>query len=118
MGKIRVGNKINEWLNRQWESHGGKYGKKLAASKRRLLDKKILNSELIILPELEIPQDDEDYWDYNPNCGCASCIDIWIKKNPDVCPDCCGTGIKVDHKGSTAVTTICDKCNNYGISDK
>jgi len=46
MCKIRPGNKINSWLNGEWAKHGKPFGKKKAASKRRMLDKKIIRDSL------------------------------------------------------------------------
>ena len=46
MSKIRVGNKQNSYLNGEWAAHVRKYFKKVTASKRRLLDKKIIRDEL------------------------------------------------------------------------
>lgn len=46
MAKTRVGNKMNSFLNGEWAKHGRPWGKKLAASRRRKLDKKIIRDEL------------------------------------------------------------------------
>jgi len=46
MSKIRVGNKQNSYLNGEWAGHGRPWGKKIAAHKRRMLDKKIIRDEL------------------------------------------------------------------------
>ncbi|MEO6978734.1 MAG: hypothetical protein ABI113_10160 [Mucilaginibacter sp.] len=49
---MRVGNKINSFLNGEWAKHARPFGKKRAASKRRALDKKEINSsENYQLPE-------------------------------------------------------------------
>jgi len=40
MSKVRVGNKLNSFLNGEWAKHGRPFGKKLAASRRRKNDKK------------------------------------------------------------------------------
>jgi hypothetical protein len=43
--KTRVGNKINSSLNGEWAKHGRPFGKKVAASRRRALDKEIIKTE-------------------------------------------------------------------------
>jgi hypothetical protein len=40
MGKIRVGNKENSFLNGEWAAHVKAFGKKFTAKKRRAVDKK------------------------------------------------------------------------------
>lgn len=40
MTKIRPGNRQNSHLNGEWARHGRPYGKKIAAKKRRKVDKK------------------------------------------------------------------------------
>jgi hypothetical protein len=47
MSKIRTGNKLNSYLNGEWAKHGGKFGKKLAAGRRRKNDKKEITIGLI-----------------------------------------------------------------------
>lgn len=46
MSKIRVGNKQNSYLNGEWAGHARPWGKKLAARRRRMLDKKIIKQEM------------------------------------------------------------------------
>lgn len=43
MGKIRVGNKQNSFLNKQWAQHAKEEGKKRANSVRRRIDKEEAN---------------------------------------------------------------------------
>jgi hypothetical protein len=40
--KIRVGNKKNSIINGEWAGHIRKFGKKLTAGKRRMIDKEII----------------------------------------------------------------------------
>jgi len=46
MSKIRPGSKMNSFLNGEWAKHGRPFGKKKAASKRRMLGKKIIRESL------------------------------------------------------------------------
>ena len=46
MGKIRPGSRINSFLNGEYVKHGRPFGKKRAARKRRMLDKKIIRDSL------------------------------------------------------------------------
>jgi len=46
MGKIRVGNKQNSFLNGEWCGHMRRYGKFLTAKIRRNVDKKVIRQEL------------------------------------------------------------------------
>ena len=41
---MRVGSKINSFLNGEWAKHARPFGKKRAASKRRVIDKKEIQS--------------------------------------------------------------------------
>ena len=46
MSKIRPGSKMNSFLNGEWAKHGRPFGKKKAASKRRMRGKKIIRESL------------------------------------------------------------------------
>jgi len=46
MGKLRVGNKQNSILNREWAGHVRKWGKFFTAKVRRTIDKKVIREEL------------------------------------------------------------------------
>jgi hypothetical protein len=46
MSKIRVGNKQNSFLNREWAKHARKWGKFFTAKIRRNVDKRIIKKEL------------------------------------------------------------------------
>lgn len=48
MSKIRPGNKQNSYLNGEWATHGRPWGKRRAARKRRMLDKKIIKQEMVL----------------------------------------------------------------------
>lgn len=50
MGKIRVGNKINSYLNGEWGSHVRKDGKTYTSGVRRMEDDKIVRLELEEVP--------------------------------------------------------------------
>lgn len=43
MSKIRVGNKQNSILNREWAGHVRRWGKKATARKRRQIDREMIN---------------------------------------------------------------------------
>ena len=42
MGKVRVGNKQNSFLNREWAVHVRRWGKKFTASKRRATARRLI----------------------------------------------------------------------------
>ena len=44
--KIRVGNKMNSFLNGEWAGHGRPWGKKIAAKKRRKIGRIFIKNEL------------------------------------------------------------------------
>ena len=46
MGKIRVGNKQNSFLNGEWCKHMKKFGKRFTAGIRRNVGKEIIRKEL------------------------------------------------------------------------
>ena len=46
MGKLRVGNKKNSFLNGEWAGHVRAWGKKFTARLRRAEDKKIIRQEV------------------------------------------------------------------------
>lgn len=46
MGKIRVGNKQNSFLNGEWAGHVRKWGKKFTSGIRRAVSKKIIYNDL------------------------------------------------------------------------
>lgn len=46
MGKIRVGNKQNSFLNGEWAGHVRKDWKRITAHIRRAIDKKIIKEDL------------------------------------------------------------------------
>ena len=46
MGKVRVGNKQNSFLNGEWCKHMKKFGKRLTAGIRRNVDKQEINNGL------------------------------------------------------------------------
>ena len=46
MGKIRVGNKQNSFLNGEWKFHVRKWGKKFTSGVRRAVSKEIVRNEL------------------------------------------------------------------------
>jgi hypothetical protein len=46
MGKIRVGNKQNSFLNGVWAGHVRKWGKKITSGIRRSVSKEIVRNEL------------------------------------------------------------------------
>ena len=46
MGKLRVGNKQNSFLNGEWAGHVRKWGKFFTNKIRRNIDKKVIKKEL------------------------------------------------------------------------
>jgi hypothetical protein len=46
MGKIRVGNKQNSFLNGEWAGHVRAWGKRFTAKMRRNVDKRVIKKEL------------------------------------------------------------------------
>ena len=46
MGKIRVGNKQNSFLNGEWVGHARRYLKKATNRIRRIVDKKIIKTDI------------------------------------------------------------------------
>ena len=46
MGKIRVGNKQNSYLNGEWAGHVRRWGKRFASGVRRMMSKKIVRNEI------------------------------------------------------------------------
>jgi hypothetical protein len=51
MSKLRVGHKINSWLNGEWAGHVRAWRKKHTSGKRRSWDKKIIREEVKLLQE-------------------------------------------------------------------
>lgn len=46
MGKLRVGNKQNSFLNGEWAKHMRRGGKRFTSKIRRMFDKKVIREEL------------------------------------------------------------------------
>lgn len=46
MGKLRVGNKQNSFLNGEWAKHMRSGGKRFTSKVRRMFDKKVIREEL------------------------------------------------------------------------
>ena len=46
MSKLRVGNKENSFLNKEWAGHARKFVKFFANKVRRCIDKKVIKKEL------------------------------------------------------------------------
>jgi len=60
MGKIRVGNKQNSFLNGEWAGHVKKSWKKVTSGIRRSFDKKVIKQELDAIQEEKINRIDLD----------------------------------------------------------
>jgi hypothetical protein len=53
MGKIRVGNKQNSFLNGEWAGHVNKSWKRVTSGIRRSFDKKVIKQEIEDIQEEE-----------------------------------------------------------------
>lgn len=117
MGKIRVGNKINSWLNGQWASHAKKDGKDLAHSRRRQIDKVVVNEEIEYVDNMIHGENDDivdDWSDYSDSCPCELCLEYRRKKKIYSCARCYGTGKMIVNNGSTINIADCNECDRTG----